>query len=94
MKPITPYERELFFQVMNDHSQACMPLYLMRRACALSRETDFIETLKWLKRNNIRGVEFVAWFNSKGGAINATAVARRSILRDLETRSMFSKGLT
>ena len=89
---VTNRERDLVFSIVDGRQDLLTVLFYMRSICELSMNTDFIQTLEWLKKNRLCGQGLLDWIKDRheNSVMFALAHIRKDLLKDREVRPFFA----
>ena len=92
-EPISNEERELVFEISEGLPQLIKLIGHMRIICQDAKDVGYMDILRWLKRNNLKGLNFWQWFNEKqdGSILRAIAFVRMKVHSDFGIKKIFAK---
>ena len=91
--PVTNEERELVFAVADGVPELIPILGHIRVITSTARDLNFLEILRWLKKEKIKGYELKYWMDHKhdGSILRAIAFIRMKVHSDFGIKKIFAK---
>lgn len=93
MSSVSQLERDLTLELADGLNDALMLVFTIRQVCGVAERTDYLLYLQWLVANNIKGQDFIRWWEIRhqSSPLNAIAYLRQKIYNDHKKRPLMSR---
>lgn len=90
--PVTNEERDLVFELAMGMPQVLHMIGHIRLICMDAQNMDYMNILRWLKRNNLKGWELKSWMEDKqrGSLLQAIAYVRKEVHSDFSVKKIYA----
>ena len=89
---VTNEERELVMEISDGRPDVAYKIGWIGIICLDANRLDYMSSLRWLKKENLKGCNFISWMNQKqgGSLLGVLTHARKQIHRDFKVRKIFA----
>lgn len=92
-RAVTNEERELVLEICEGLSELIHLIGHIRIICDDAQDMDYMDILRWFKRQNLKGWNLRSWMLDKhdGSILRAIAFARKQVHSDFAVKRIFAK---
>ena len=90
---ITPEERDLVFEISQGIPKIIHLIGHMRMVCADARDISYMDILRWLNKQNLKGPVLLSWLADKqdNSMLQAIAHIRMKAYSDFKVKPLIEK---